>query len=773
MIKQIGLAILLACSAAPGGELISPALPGGLGVNIHFTQPRAGEMKMIRDAGFRFVRMDFDWIRTEKEKGKYDFAAYDGLMKELEANGIRAVFILDYVNPLYDESKSPYSDDGRKAFAKWAAEAVKHFKNRGIVWEMYNEPNISRFWRPTANVDDYVKLALEVGKAIREAAPDEFYIGPAMSTIDGPFLEKGLQAGLLEYWSAVSVHPYRQNAPETVEEDYRKLRMMIRRHAPKGKQIPILSGEWGYSSAWGGFDPDKQGKLLPRQWLTNVMNDVPLSIWYDWHDDGTDPKEPEHHFGTVLNEYHEKRDPVYDAKPAYRAAKTLTSMLDGFKYNKRLIGMHPLDHLLMFDNADEVRFVAWTLLDRPHDVTIPAMASTKFTTYDHLGAKIGNPQAGEKGLSLQLSDAPMYVVPEKTDEVMRALAAWERAPLEVVGKHSEITRVALKFTNPLEKRLHIQSSVVGASSKQWVRAGGSAPLGVRVSLLRDPNVMSWPFDLQIGDVEASQMMRFIVTNPLIAKVLPPAGNRMVVRVENPSGEAFNGSVRASVMVDPRQEPQRSAQPLQFAEGQKEARVGFAMQERAPVMVEVVDSGNHPFTVAEFQLFSPVTLAAKDYEIKAEGDKTVPSTQSIDDAAAPDAPPGPVESVLKVKYAFDPGWKFACVKAKDQTTMLPGRPRALLIWVRGDGSGNISRMRFADSGGQTFQPDGPKLIDKAWHLVEFPLDGSKAAHWAGANDGVVHYPIRIESLLLVDSAARAKTAGEVFIAGPTLIYAVGR
>ena len=74
---------------------------------------------------------------------------------------------------------------------------------------------------------------------------------------------------------------------------------LIDQYAPKGKQIPILSAEWGYSAAWKDFDETKQGKMLPRQWLVNLANDVPLSIWYDWHDDGTDPKEPEHHFGTV------------------------------------------------------------------------------------------------------------------------------------------------------------------------------------------------------------------------------------------------------------------------------------------------------------------------------------------------------------------------------------------------------------------------------------------------------------------------------------------
>ena len=60
------------------------AIPQGLGVNIHFTDPQPGEVKMIADAGFRWVRMDFKWDATERERGRYDFAEYDRLMKALD-----------------------------------------------------------------------------------------------------------------------------------------------------------------------------------------------------------------------------------------------------------------------------------------------------------------------------------------------------------------------------------------------------------------------------------------------------------------------------------------------------------------------------------------------------------------------------------------------------------------------------------------------------------------------------------------------------------------
>lgn len=128
MNKQLGFAAAFAAlavvSSVSAAELPGPAVPDGLGVNIHFTDPRPGEMAMLADAGFTIVRMDFSWGATEREKGQYDFAAYDRLMAALAPHKIRALFILDYSNRHYDNNQSPASDEGRKAFARWAAAAA-------------------------------------------------------------------------------------------------------------------------------------------------------------------------------------------------------------------------------------------------------------------------------------------------------------------------------------------------------------------------------------------------------------------------------------------------------------------------------------------------------------------------------------------------------------------------------------------------------------------------------------------------------------------------
>jgi hypothetical protein len=393
----------------------SPTVDDGLGVNIHFTDPQPGEVKMIADAGFRWVRMDFKWDVTEHERGRYDFSAYDRLMSALEPFQIRALFILDYGNPLYDNGAPPRTEATRQAFARWAVAAAKHFAGRGVTWEIYNEPNLSMFWSPRPNVDEYVALALAVGRAFRADAPNEKLVGPATSEIDFPFLEACFKGGLLADWSAVSVHPYRHSDPEAAANEYCQLRNMIQRYGTQSgrnptssnKVIPIISGEWGYSSVWRGMTEEKQSAMLAREMLTNVANGITISIWYDWRDDGSDPTEAEHHFGLVRNAYQSGRTPVYEPKPAYLAARTLIDQFKGYRFEQRLTIGSDDDYVLVFRKANNRRIAAWTTSPVAHRISIP-LETGRFTMTRHTGENAGPITANQQGVSIEVSTAPLY-----------------------------------------------------------------------------------------------------------------------------------------------------------------------------------------------------------------------------------------------------------------------------------------------------------------------------------------------------------------------------
>ncbi len=183
----------LAALAAQAADLPDLVLPQGVGVNIHFTRGHERDLDLIAAAGFKFIRMDFGWGGTERKRGEYNWAEYEELTANLEKRGLRAIYILDYSNPLYEEtvvSKNPINGKEHKdvaspqhpesvaAFARWAAAAAKHFSGRRIIWEIWNEPNIS-FWKPKPDVQQYTALALATAKAVREADPNATIIGPA------------------------------------------------------------------------------------------------------------------------------------------------------------------------------------------------------------------------------------------------------------------------------------------------------------------------------------------------------------------------------------------------------------------------------------------------------------------------------------------------------------------------------------------------------------------------------------------------------------------
>lgn len=384
-----------------------PTVREMIGVNIHFTRPQPGEMEMLASTGVGWVRMDFTWGSTERSRGVYDFSHYDRLMAALDVHRIRPLFILGHANVLYEGGQPPRTDAGRRAFARLAAVAVKRYAGRGVLWEMYNEPN-TVYRHPRGDVRDYVRLALATGNAMRKAAPQERCVGPAISRFDFPFLDACFRAGLLEHWSAVSVHPYRTVVPETVGPDYQRLRAMIAEQAPRGRHVPIIAGEWGYSDTWSRGDGRRQGVLLSREILTNIACGIPLTIWYDWRDDGTDPRNGEHHFGMVGHAYHAGRDPVYDPKPAWHAMRTVATMLGAHQFTRRLEVPSDQDYILLFSKGREVRTAVWTTSSRPHVVTIPSHPGTVHVT-DAMGTALPSLEVVGNRLETTVTDTPRFL----------------------------------------------------------------------------------------------------------------------------------------------------------------------------------------------------------------------------------------------------------------------------------------------------------------------------------------------------------------------------
>ncbi len=214
-----------------------------------------------------------------------------------------------------------------------------------------------------------------------------------------------MASGVLEYLDAMSVPPYRNYAksPETAIEDYNKLRTLIDRYAPAGKKgMPIISSEWGYSSATKGVSQEVQAASGVRMQLSNLLYGIPVSIWYDWKNDGDDPADHESNFGTVTSNL--------EPKPVYAAIQLMNKQLKGFTLVRRIELKNENDFVLLFKNREnKYKISAWTV-DSAHSVLL----DNNMPKINCVAAIDGNGNVlklkAERGrLSLDLKALPQYI----------------------------------------------------------------------------------------------------------------------------------------------------------------------------------------------------------------------------------------------------------------------------------------------------------------------------------------------------------------------------
>ena len=450
-------------------------IPEPFGVNIHFTRPDPGEMELLAAGGFRFVRMDLFWHTIEREiPGRYDFSEYDRLVEVMTARNIRIVFILDYGNDLYGGGNAHHFDAGRAAFARFAAAAVRRYRGKGIIWEIWNEPNLEKYWHGPPDPVSYNRVASEVISAIRRVDPTALIIGPATAGFPWEYLQTLADVGLFNKLDAVSVHPYRFNEPESAWEDYARLRGILDRASPDRK-IPIIAGEWGYSTVAGGPTEQAQAQYVARQALAHLAYDVDLSIWYDWRNDGDDPHEIEFNFGLVRQDL--------SPKPSYHAMRVLVETLRGYGFQRRIPLNGPAEFGLLFRNENQAALALWTN-GEPRSVTLPVFCDA--VTVVEMDGKRSVAPVVEGQLTVRLERAPRYVLLCNNETHLR-LAVWRPVDSIHVLQSDGAGRVLVEVDNPfpavLQGELEVRANGVSLG-RAWVqvRPGTTEKVSIPVTL---------------------------------------------------------------------------------------------------------------------------------------------------------------------------------------------------------------------------------------------------------------------------------------------------
>lgn len=245
--------------------------------------------------GVKWARCQTGWARTEKERGSYDFAWLDEVVDGLLKIGIQPWFNLGYGNPLYTPEAdatavgwAPVFDPAAmEGWKNYTAALAAHFKGRVRHYEIWNEPNITAFWKPgKPDAAAYTKLVQDTAPVIRQCVPDAVIIGCAFARMPLDYLETCLKSGLAGHVDVISYHPYREVPEAGYEEDVRNLRELLAKYG--AAHLKLWQGECGCPSQAGGagalsktdWNETRQAKWLLRRILSDLRLGIDLTSYF-------------------------------------------------------------------------------------------------------------------------------------------------------------------------------------------------------------------------------------------------------------------------------------------------------------------------------------------------------------------------------------------------------------------------------------------------------------------------------------------------------------
>ena len=187
-------------------------------------------LQTAKSIGSMAVRDGVAWTEIEKSPGVYQFTSPGAKwMDTVIDNGFPVTLLFDNINPLYDGGKTPYTDAGRAAYAKYVVATLDRFPRVKTI-EIGNEYNAFNFVTGPV-LDDgyparqkyYYETIKTVYTAVKASHPDVKVLGGAALAIPVGYFKQLFALGGLNYMDGIVVHPYTTD-PEQLEKQLTVLR---------------------------------------------------------------------------------------------------------------------------------------------------------------------------------------------------------------------------------------------------------------------------------------------------------------------------------------------------------------------------------------------------------------------------------------------------------------------------------------------------------------------------------------------------------------------
>jgi hypothetical protein len=304
-----GLAALTLALLAPGAS--AGAATKGVVTDLTWglspsDQDRTGQV--IADTQAKWVLISLAWSEAEPDQddvySNYAFEQLDRAVEVARAAGAK-VLVTVYTSPQWasgsaDPNTPPVDPEDYADFMGYVAE---RYAGRVSAWEIWNEENLMRFWKPAPDAAAYAALIKAAYPAVKAGDPSALVLFGGTQHNDYGFLEEAYAAepDLSDYFDAMAVHPYVPGGGDPETENYhadgpfagrmtresfpayQEVRATLDAQGDDDKLIWITEMGWSTTPTdpWGVSEAT-QADYVTRAYQQVAQHDyVPVALWYN------------------------------------------------------------------------------------------------------------------------------------------------------------------------------------------------------------------------------------------------------------------------------------------------------------------------------------------------------------------------------------------------------------------------------------------------------------------------------------------------------------
>jgi polysaccharide biosynthesis protein PslG len=177
------------------------------------------EIDMLADDGLGVVRFDVSWRDVEPSPGSYrGLDKLDAVVATAAGRSMQTIVVVAQTPGWANSGKSAWVPPTDAAdYARFVGMLAQRYAGRVAAWEVWDQPDQARFWRPGPNAAAYARLLLAAARSIRKADPSATVIGGSVAFDQAAFVRAMYGHGVAGSFDVLSIHPSTtQGAPDDV-----------------------------------------------------------------------------------------------------------------------------------------------------------------------------------------------------------------------------------------------------------------------------------------------------------------------------------------------------------------------------------------------------------------------------------------------------------------------------------------------------------------------------------------------------------------------------